>query len=106
MVEYTINLDSVFSSLADATRRDILGRVSRQAQSVGDLAEAHKDISFSAVAKHIAVLEEAQLVIKKREGRYQIISVNPKTIDQATFALKQYQAIWEARFNRLDALLK
>ena len=66
MVEYTINLDSVFSSLSDATRRDILSRVSRKSQSVGELAEAHKDLSFAAVAKHIAVLEEAELVIKKR----------------------------------------
>ncbi len=106
MVEYTINLDSVFSSLSDATRRDILSRVSRKSQSVGELAEAHKGLSFAAVAKHITVLEEAELVIKKREGRYQIISVNPQTMNQAAYVLKQYQAIWEARFNRLDTLLK
>lgn len=106
MVEYTINLDSVFSSLADATRRDILGRVSLGSQSVGELAERHKGLSFAAVAKHIAVLEEAGLVIKKREGRYQIISVNPKALKQVSLVLEEYQAIWEARFNKLDSLLK
>jgi DNA-binding transcriptional ArsR family regulator len=106
MVEYTINLDSVFASLADATRRDILNRVARSPKSVGELAEVHKNISFAAVAKHIAVLEEAQLVIKKREGRYQIISINPKAMNQAAQALQAYRAIWEKRFNNLDALLK
>jgi DNA-binding transcriptional ArsR family regulator len=106
MVEYAINLDSIFSSLADGTRRDILKRVSKQAQSVGELAEAHKSLSFAAVAKHIAVLEEAQLVIKKREGRYQIISVNPKAMDRAAKVLQEYRAIWETRFNTLDTLLK
>lgn len=106
MVEYTIDLDYVFSSLADATRRDVLNRVSRKSQSIGELAAAHKDLSFAAVAKHIAVLEAAQLVIKKREGRYQIISVNPNTIDQTARVLQQCQAIWEARFDRLDKLLK
>lgn len=106
MVEYTINIDSVFSSLSDATRRDILNRVSRQPLSIGELAEAHKSISFAAVAKHIAVLEEAQLVIKKREGRYQIISVNPKAVNQAAQVLHAYRAIWEGRFNTLDTLLK
>lgn len=106
MVEYAINLDAVFSSLADATRRDILNRVSVRSQSIGELAEAHKKLSFAAIAKHIAVLEESELVLKKREGRYQIISVNPKTMRQATQVLEQYQAIWEARFDRLDALLK
>ncbi len=105
MVEYAIDLDSVFSSLADATRRDILNRVSRQPQSVGELADAHKGISFAAVAKHIAVLEDAQLVIKKREGRYQIISANPKTMDHATQVLQKYKAIWDARFDALDKLL-
>jgi DNA-binding transcriptional ArsR family regulator len=106
MVEYTIDIDAIFSSLADATRRDILRRVSRRAQSVGELAEAHKGLSFAAVAKHIAVLEDAELVIKKRDGRYQIISVNPKTLKHASKVLQEYQAIWEVRFNQLDTLLK
>jgi DNA-binding transcriptional ArsR family regulator len=106
MVEYTISLDAAFSSLADATRRDILNRVSFRPQSVGQLAEAHTRLSFAAIAKHIAVLEDAQLVIKKREGRYQIISVNPKAMNQVAQVLQTYRAIWEARFDTLDSLLK
>ena len=106
MVEYTIHVDAVFSSLSDATRRDILSRVSKRPWSVGELAEEHQGLTFAAVAKHIKVLEDAELVIKKREGRYQIISVNPKTIKQAYKILEQYQVIWEARFNTLDSLLK
>ena len=105
MVEYTINLDQVFFSLADGTRRDILNRVSLRSQSVGELAQAHKKLSFAAVAKHIAVLQEAQLVIKKREGRYQMITVNPKTLKQVTSVLEEYKTTWEARFNKLDTLL-
>lgn len=106
MVEYPINLDAVFSSLGDATRRDILNRVARSPQSIGELAEAHVGLTFAAVAKHVSVLEDAQLVIKKRNGRYQIICINPKTMNQAARVLKKYQAIWEARFTALDALLK
>lgn len=106
MVEYAINIDAIFSSLADATRRDILMRVSKQPHSIGELAEHHSGISFAGVAKHIGVLEEATLIIKKKEGRYQIISVNPKALEQATRVLEQYKSIWEARFTTLDALLK
>ena len=105
MVEYTINLDSVFSSLADATRRDILSRVLQRSQSIGELAEAHTHLSFAAIAKHIAVLQEARLVIKKKEGRYQIISANPKAIATATDVLEGYKALWNARFDALDSLL-
>ena len=106
MVEYTIDLNYVFSSLSDPTRRDIVRRVSQGPKTVGELADKHKNLSFAAVAKHIAVLEEAKLIIKKREGKYQIITVNPKTISQTTKALQQYQAIWEARFDTLDSLLQ
>ncbi len=106
MVEYAINLDSVFSSLADATRRDILNRVLQNSQSVGELAELYSHISFAAVAKHIVVLEQAQLVVKKREGRYQIISANPKALQVATHALQKYTDVWDARFDALDKLLK
>lgn len=106
MVEYTINIDSVFASLADATRRDILRRVLRQAQSVGELAESYQHLTFAAVAKHISVLEAARLISKKREGRHQIISANPKAIAVAARTLSEYQALWESRFDALDDLLK
>jgi hypothetical protein len=52
------------------------------------------------------VLEQAQLVMKKRDGRYQIISANPKGINVATHALEEYKAIWDTRFDALDKLLK
>ena len=106
MVEYTINLDSVFSSLADPTRRNILTRVVREPLSIGEIAEANKHISFAAVAKHIGVLEQAHLVVKKRDGRFQIISANPKALHAASRALEEYKAVWDARFDALDTLLK
>jgi DNA-binding transcriptional ArsR family regulator len=106
MVEYAINIDAIFSSLADVIRRDILMRVSKRSHSIGELAEHHSGISFAGIAKHIGVLEEAKLIIKKKEGRYQIISVNPKALEQATRVLEQYKSIWGARFTTLDILLK
>jgi DNA-binding transcriptional ArsR family regulator len=106
MVEYTINIDSVFASLADATRRDILRRVLREEQSVGELAASYKPLTFAAVAKHISVLEAARLVEKKRQGRQQIISANGKAIAVAARTLTEYQVLWDRRFASLDALLK
>jgi DNA-binding transcriptional ArsR family regulator len=109
MVEYTmsrISLDAVFASLADATRRDILLRVVKAPRSISDLADAHPQMSFAAVAKHVSVLEDAFLIEKKREGRQQIVSANPKAIAAATKMLQKYEAIWESRFNTLEELLK
>lgn len=106
MVEYNVNLDLVFFSIADPTRRNILEHVAKESHSVGELAQLHKNLSFAAVAKHISVLEDSQLIIKKRQGKYQVISINQFTLNQAMRVLQKYKAIWESRFNALDSLLK
>jgi DNA-binding transcriptional ArsR family regulator len=105
MVEQSLTLDSIFGSLADSTRRDILRRVAKTELSISALSKSYK-MSFAAIAKHINVLEAARLVIKRKEGREQIISVNPKTISIAMNHLEQYEKIWNARFDALDEYLK
>ncbi len=107
MVEYSINLDDVFSSLADATRRDILKRVSQQALSISELASPYKErMSFAAIAKHVRVLEMARLIKKRREGKQQIIYMEPKAVGTAVTHLEKYEEMWNARFSALDELLK
>lgn len=105
MVEQSIRLDTVFSSLAHHVRRDMLKRVIKAEQSISALAEVY-DMSFAAVAKHVTLLEGAGLVKKRKEGRQQIISANPKTIAFASQYLEQYHALWNSRFDALDAYLK
>ena len=105
MVERTIELDSIFSSLADPTRRDILARVARGELSVGDIA-ARYDISFAAISKHLAVLEKAKLIIKRREGKRQMVTLAPDALQSADEYLEQYRQMWEQKFSKLDELLK
>lgn len=106
MVEYAIDIDAVFASLADAVRRDILKRVMRKSQSVSALVEAYTQMSLAAVAKHIAVLERARLVIKTRQGRQQMISANPKALQVAAATLEAYRVVWDKRLDKLDDLLQ
>jgi DNA-binding transcriptional ArsR family regulator len=105
MVECTLSLDSVFSSLSDPTRRDILKRVSGRELSVGEIAQ-HYSLTFAAVSKHLKVLERANLIAKKRRGKEQMVSVVPQTLKEADEYLESYRQLWEERFDRLDALLK
>ena len=104
MVERTNTLDHVFRSLADATRRDILKRVSKEEHSIGELAECYK-LSFAAIAKHIEVLNKAKLVTKRRVGKQQFVQIVPKTVETALNHLKEYEQLWQDRFDALDALL-
>jgi DNA-binding transcriptional ArsR family regulator len=105
MVEQVIDLDNIFASLADPTRRDILARVARAELSVGELVEKY-DVSFAAISKHLNVLERAKLITKRREGKKQMVTLAPGALQSADEYLEQYRQTWEQKFNKLDAILK
>jgi DNA-binding transcriptional ArsR family regulator len=97
--------DRIFRALADATRRDIVARVlGGEEASVSALA-ARYDMSFAAVQKHVAVLEEAGLVTKHPRGRKRIVRGNPERVARVRELLVQLEALWKERFSRLDAVL-
>jgi len=98
-------LDQLFRALADTTRRDIIARLlAGEPASVTALAQRY-DMSFAAVQKHVAVLEEAGLVSKASRGRERIVRSNPERIAQAHAVLLQLEQLWISRFSQLDAVL-
>lgn len=97
-------IDRVFHALAASTRRDILRRTLAQEQSVSTLA-ADYEMSFAAVQKHVAVLEAANLIVKRAEGRERLVRANPEMIARARAFLAEYEALWRSRIARLDDLL-
>ena len=96
--------DALFGALADRTRRDILRRVLAGEHSVTDLA-ARYDMSFAAVQKHVAVLERAGLVHKRRAGRQQLASGDVTAVRSVATMLDELEEIWRGRVARIDALL-
>lgn len=104
MVEYTLQLDDIFSSLADATRRDILRRVMAKELTVGEIAQPY-DMSLAAISKHLKILEAARLVIKRRQGKQQLVKASPETLEQAAQYLNDYQALWNDRHDMMEELL-
>lgn len=105
MVEHQDELDSVFGSLSDPTRRDILKRVSKKSMSVGEIA-THYALTFAAVAKHLEVLHRAKLITKNRRGKEQIVSISPHALAAARNYLETYKQLWENRLDALDKYLK
>jgi DNA-binding transcriptional ArsR family regulator len=76
-----MNDDAVFHALADASRRKLLDRLHRKnGQTLGDLCEG-LDMTRQAVAKHLTILEEANLVSSKRHGREKLHFINPVPIN-------------------------
>jgi DNA-binding transcriptional ArsR family regulator len=98
-------LDRLFRALADGTRRDIVARLlAGEEASVSTLASRY-DMSFAAVQKHVAVLEEAKLVSKETRGRERIVHGHPERLAQARALLLQLEQLWVNRFSQLDRIL-
>lgn len=98
--------DSVFKALADASRRDLLDRLRKKSgQTLGELCEGH-DMSRQAVTKHLAILEEANLVVTLKRGREKLHYLNPVPISEIymRWTLRFEQDRLQALFNLKEAL--
>jgi DNA-binding transcriptional ArsR family regulator len=105
MVENHIaDLDLVFHALSDGTRRSLLRRLSEGEKTVGALA-ADYDVSLNAISKHLKVLTEAELVVRRKSGREQILNLNPQSFGAVREWLQFYEAFWAERLEALANLL-
>ncbi|RZO86911.1 MAG: ArsR family transcriptional regulator [Oceanococcus sp.] len=96
--------DALFRALADRTRRDILRRSLVQEYSVSALASFY-NMSFAAVQKHVAVLENAGLLVKRRRGREALAHGRVEAVRSAAMLLDELEELWRGRVARIDDLL-
>lgn len=72
--------DDIFRALADPSRRRLLDRLhASDGQSLGDLCDGLA-MTRQAVAKHLGILEAANLVVAQRRGREKLHFINPVPI--------------------------
>ena len=92
-------MNAVFKALADPIRRQLLDRLhARNGQTLSELCQGY-DMTRQAVMKHLAVLEEANLVVTLRQGREKLHYLNPVPIHQIA-----ERWIGKCEHSRLDAL--
>ena len=92
-------MDAVFKALADASRRELLDRLrAENGQSLNDRC-ARLGMTRQAVSKHLAILEEANLVATVKRGREKLHYLNPAPIHEIGDR-------WISKYDRtrLDAL--
>ncbi len=97
-------LSSIFSALADPTRRDIVARLAAGDATVNEIAEPY-DVTVQAVSKHLKVLEEAGLVSRSRDAQRRPCHLEAEIFDLMTKWIERYRREAEERFQRLDAVL-
>ena len=104
VIENEDRLDALFHAMADRTRRDILRRVLVGEHSVSALAASY-DMSFASVQKHVAVLERAGLLSKRRSGRQQLANGEVDVVRSIASMLAELEDLWRGRIARIDDLL-
>lgn len=104
MVNNSLQLDLVFQSLADPTRRDILCVILGGETTVSELVERY-DISFPAISRHLKVLERARLIRKEKKGRVHMVSLAPEALEEVDEYLEQYRQMWQGQHDKLEKLL-
>ncbi len=88
-------LDTIFSALADPTRRAILTMLLEDDMAVTDVAEPFR-MSLAAISKHLAVLAEAGLIVQEKRGRVKWCKLEPDALRAAS--------VWMQGFGQFDPL--
>lgn len=98
-------MTTLFETLAEPTRRNILDLLRQQPRLVGELADL-LNISQPLVSKHLRILREVRLVTVRQEAQRHWYELSPEPLAELDAWLAPYRRLWEARFDRLDSLLE
>ncbi|MCZ6452911.1 MAG: metalloregulator ArsR/SmtB family transcription factor [Alphaproteobacteria bacterium] len=104
MVNYS-PLDRTFAALADPTRRAILSRLALGEANVSELAEPFT-ISLPAISKHLRVLEDAGLLVRRKEGRTHHCHLRTDPLGDAVEWIEEARRFWGDRLDALAELLE
>jgi DNA-binding transcriptional ArsR family regulator len=98
------SLGLALAAASDPTRREILARLAKGPASIHELTRPFR-VSQQAVSKHVACLERARLIRKRRQGRLSVCTLNPKPLQEIAGWAEGFRELWEANYRRLDVLL-
>jgi len=108
VIDQTERLDVLFEALANRHRREIVYLLALQPESISRLAQL-RDLSLPAIHKHIAVLEEAGLVSRRKTGRTTYLTLRREPMRAVQTWLTQFNPFWgsdDASLTNYEAYLQ
>jgi DNA-binding transcriptional ArsR family regulator len=97
---------AVFAALADPTRRSLVGYLAGHSPKTATQLAALYPITRQGVLKHLAVLEDAGLVLAQQAGREKRYSLTPEPLADVAAWVAEIGALWDTRLLRLKALVE
>ncbi|GLC88104.1 ArsR/SmtB family transcription factor [Lysinibacillus piscis] len=104
MTQLAVKYD-VFQAIADPTRRHVLQLLATQDRPISHLAE-HFDISRTAVVKHLKVLEQAELVSARKQGREKIYTLHANRLKELEDWLQYFNLFWDNKLSQLQTIVE
>ena len=97
-------MTDAFQILADPTRRRLVEALRTGEHSVGELVDM-VDIGQPGVSRQLAILEDANFVVVRPEGRRRLYALRPEPFWELNEWMTTYRAVWESRLDRLGVEL-
>ena len=101
----SIMVNDAFKALAHPIRRVIVERLSNGPATVGE-ATAGLGVSKPAISRHVKVLEEAGVVVRRIHGRTHRLGLDPVPLAEAVDWIDHQRAVWERMFDAVDEYLE
>lgn len=101
-----INRQSVFSALADETRRQIIEMLTEDGEQTATQLADRFPISRQGVSKHLNIMEEAGLVTVRQRGRDKFYHLTPEPLEEASLWISAIAARWDKRLGALRDLIE
>lgn len=99
------SIELTFAALSDPTRREVVQTLSKGSATVSELASPF-NMALPSFTQHLGVLENAGLVVSRREGRSRICSLDPSALKAAEEWMASYRQQWESRMDRFETHLE
>lgn len=95
----------VFQAIADPTRREVLRLLANNELAISEIT-SHFTISRTAIAKHLHILSEANLVSGKKVGRDKIYNLQPEPLTEIKQWLSYYEQFWNNKLSILKHVVE
>jgi len=96
--------DELWAAVGDPTRRRVLDALLDRGEATATVVAGELPVTRQAVAKHLAVLDRAGLIVGRKRGREMRYTVRPERLDVAARSMAQVAAAWDTRLEAIKRI--
>jgi DNA-binding transcriptional ArsR family regulator len=96
--------DDLWAAIAEPSRRRVLDLLVQQGEASASSLAGQVPFTRQAVSKHLVALEEAGLIVRRKQGREVLYRVDADRLDQATRAMVEVARQWDRRLDTIKRL--